>query len=576
MGNARVAPSPLRWAQVATVTALVAVCPVAVVWWLHGSGAISAALPCALLGMALSLGASQVGRLLWEKQPGSEDLLFSELMIWGFLHRLHTQRRLASALDTLGQMSHSQREIAGGLSTAEQAKLLERLVTDIETRDPYLHGHSRRVARHSWMIARRMGLSGAEVARIRTAAAIHDVGKIETPKAVLHKKGKLDDEEYETIKKHPDDGAAMADVLHDVSLTAMVRHHHERLDGSGYPSGLAGAEIPLGARIIAVADTFDAITSTRPYRAASPHKKAIDILREEAGTRLDGDVVRAFCSHYAGRRPLTAWASVAGLPERILSWLGGNLSSVASAAKVSVVAALVAGAAVAGTTIAGNTRDGSRRATSVPAAQARTIASAAASEQAPIDAATPVHALSGASGRSLTGTGARGRSRPASPTPASLPPASSAASGAAQPAPQAPPASAPGSAQAPAGGSEDPRPTPTAEGHGKGEEKGGAQGHGESGKSHEEAHGKATGAVEETVGKTKEGLGKTKEVLGKTEETLGKTTEAVVGKTEETVGKTKEVLGRTEETVNTTKEVVVGKTEEVLGKTKEVLGKLKK
>ena len=312
---------------------------------------ISSAVLCVLLGMGLSLCASQGGRLLWEKRPGSEDLLFSELMIWGYLHRLRTQHRLASALDTLGPMTQTQRRVVDGLGTKERAKHLERLVAGMETRDPYLHGHSRRVARHSWMIARRMGLSGAQIALIRTAAAIHDVGKIKTPKTILHKTGRLTDAEYEVIKKHPGDGALMAAVLGDPELTSMVRHHHERLDGTGYPDGLSGEEIPLGARIIAVADTFDAITSKRPYRPASPHKRAIDILKGEAGAKLDPAVVRAFCGHYAGRRPLVLWGFVAGLPERAVSWLGGSVAGVASAAKMVAVAALVGGAAVTSSTL---------------------------------------------------------------------------------------------------------------------------------------------------------------------------------------------------------------------------------
>src|ERR1700736_1139179 len=178
------------------------------------------------------------------------------------------------------------------------------------------------------MIARRMGLPRTQVARIRTAAAIHDVGKIETPRAILHKAGALTDGEYEVIKRHPDDGARMTAVLRDAELTSMVRHHHERLDGTGYPDGLSGESIPLGARIIAVADTFDAITSVRPYRPASPHKLAIDILRDEAGTRLDPNVVRAFCSHYAGRGPLALWSSAAALGGRVISLLGSSVASV--------------------------------------------------------------------------------------------------------------------------------------------------------------------------------------------------------------------------------------------------------
>ncbi len=337
--------------QVLVATVLVAGSPVAIVWWLRASGTVSSAVISVLVGVILSLGASYLGCLLWETRPDSEDLLFNELMIWGYVHRWHTQRQLASALDMVGPMSQAQSRALDGLSTKEQAKLLEQLVAGMETRDPYLHGHSRRVARHSWMIARRMRLSRAEMSRIRTAAAIHDVGKIRTPTAILHKKGALTDEEYRVIKLHPADGAVMADTLRDPGLAAMVRHHHERLDGTGYPDGLRGDAIPLGARIIAVADTFDAITSERPYRGASAHKKAMDILREEAGSRLDPDVVRAFCGHYAGRAPIALWAAVAGLPGRVLSWLGSGVGSVATAAKVAVVAALVSGAAVTSSTL---------------------------------------------------------------------------------------------------------------------------------------------------------------------------------------------------------------------------------
>ena len=351
LSGRRLAPSVKQFAQVAVATLLVAGAPIVIVWCLRASGTVPSAVLCVLLGMGLSLCASQVGCVLWKKWPGSEDLLFSELMIWGYLHRLRAQRRLASALDMLGPVSEEQRRDVDGLSTKERAKLLERLVAEIETRDPYLHGHSRRVARHAWMIARRMGLPRAEIARIRTAAAIHDVGKIEIPKAILHKAGPLSDVEYEVIKQHPGCGALMAAVLGDPELTSMVAHHHERLDGTGYPDGLSGEMIPLGARIIAVADTFDAIASERPYRHASPHKRAIDTLKDEAGTRLDPAVVRAFRGHYAGRRPLAFWTFLAGLPERVVSWFGGSAASVASTAKVVAVAALVGGAAITSSTL---------------------------------------------------------------------------------------------------------------------------------------------------------------------------------------------------------------------------------
>ena len=125
----------------------------------------------------------------------------------------------------------------------------------------------------------------------------------------------------------------------------MVRHHHERLNGAGYPDGLAGAEIPLGARIIAVADTFDAVTSRRPYRAARPHREALQILKDDAGVRLDPAVVHAFRSHYVGWRPLAVWGLAAAIPEWLAGLLGAGVASLASVAKVPALAALLGGVA---------------------------------------------------------------------------------------------------------------------------------------------------------------------------------------------------------------------------------------
>jgi hypothetical protein len=197
------------------------------------------------------------------------------------------------------------------------------------------------------MIARGMGLPSEDVARIRAAAAVHDVGKLRTPKAVLNKPGRLTDAEFEVIKRHPVDGAEMVAALGDAELTRIVRHHHERLDGAGYPDGLHGDEIPLGARIIAVADTFDAITSARPYRDAAPHQKAIDILREEAGTQLDPDAVRAFLAYYSGRRPMVVWTVVMSSLRRLVAWLSGDPASAATIS-ASKVAATTAATAVIG------------------------------------------------------------------------------------------------------------------------------------------------------------------------------------------------------------------------------------
>lgn len=226
-----------------------------------------------------------------------------------WIQRWSTERRVAVAVRLLRGAEDS-----GDLTRGRRAQLLSELAAELEARDPYTHGHSRRVARHAVVIAVRMGLSEHEVARIRAAAALHDVGKINTPRAVLHKPGRLTDVELALIELHPVDGAEIASTLGDPELTAMVRHHHERLDGTGYPDRLSGEEIPLGARIIAVADTFDAITSTRPYRPAQTHEAAIEILAEEAGARLDQAGVFALAAYYAESPARPLWTPRRSVP----------------------------------------------------------------------------------------------------------------------------------------------------------------------------------------------------------------------------------------------------------------------
>jgi len=147
-----------------------------------------------------------------------------------------------------------------------------------------------------------MGLERGDVARIRRAGALHDIGKAEVPLEVLGSPLPLADEEFELVQLHAVAGAKIVSALGDEGLAAMVRHHHERFDGRGYPDGLAGEAIPLGARIVAVADTFDAVTSARPYRPALDHSQALDLLESEAGVQLDPDAVAAFRVHCSGLR----------------------------------------------------------------------------------------------------------------------------------------------------------------------------------------------------------------------------------------------------------------------------------
>src|ERR671914_1856244 len=330
--------------RVAVATLLVTVLPGLVAGGLQATGIVDGWLLSALMAVGLSMGLAAVGSAWWARRPASRDIVFADLMLWGWLRRVRTERRLATARGLIGR--------GDDLDPARKAALLERLSGALESRDLYTHGHSRRVTRHSYRIARQLGLSAADAARIRTAAALHDVGKVETPREILNKPGRLSDDEFATIKRHPVDGARMVAALGDDELTAIVRHHHERLDGSGYPAGLVGGAIPLGARVIAVADTFDALTSSRPYRTGCRHKKALDILRAEAGAQLDPDVVAAFLSYYSGRRALPWWSAVAAAPGRLAAWalsaIQGATAAPLGGGATSLGAAFLVGATLAG------------------------------------------------------------------------------------------------------------------------------------------------------------------------------------------------------------------------------------
>ena len=182
---------------------------------------------------------------------------------------------------------------------AEQQKAYEATVgalcQAVETKDFYTRGHSDRVSRGSVMIAREIGMHGERVEAIRYAGMLHDVGKLGVPTKVLQKTGKLTEEEYAAIQLHPMRGL---DIVREIGFLdealAGIMHHHERIDGRGYPMGLAGDEIPEFARVLAVADAFDSMTSTRSYRGARPVAEAIEELRKWSGTQFDPAFVDAF------------------------------------------------------------------------------------------------------------------------------------------------------------------------------------------------------------------------------------------------------------------------------------------
>ncbi len=172
---------------------------------------------------------------------------------------------------------------------------VDTLAAALEAKDPYTRGHSQRVAVTAAAIATKLGLAPFEVEHVRLASLLHDVGKIATPESILGKRGPLSRAERIVINQHAERGAAILGRMQPFRpLVDLVLHHQECYDGTGYPAGLAGEEIPLGARIIRVADTFDALVSDRPYRHGRPVADAVAEVRQMAGSALDPQVVDAF------------------------------------------------------------------------------------------------------------------------------------------------------------------------------------------------------------------------------------------------------------------------------------------
>ena len=178
------------------------------------------------------------------------------------------------------------------------------LANALEAKDPYTRGHSERVAGLARELALRLGASPSEARLIAQAGLLHDLGKIGIPESVLRKPGPLTGEEWALMREHPLVGAQIVAPLEFFAEGALIiRHHHERQDGSGYPAGLSGEAIPLGARIVAVADVYDALTSDRPYRQSLDRQEALRWIEVSAERLLDAGIVSAFLRLVADGRP---------------------------------------------------------------------------------------------------------------------------------------------------------------------------------------------------------------------------------------------------------------------------------
>jgi len=186
----------------------------------------------------------------------------------------------------------------GGNGNGEQEVLstIHALAATVDAKDPYTYGHSKKAGQYATEIAEALGYSEERIATIRAAALLHDIGKIRVSDRLLAKRGPLSDDDWNPIYAHPKLGVAILKHVKALSgCLAAIQYHHERWDGSGYPAGLEGENIPLDARILAIADAYDAMTSARPYREVRlTHQQAIDELKHCAGTQFDPDIVRVF------------------------------------------------------------------------------------------------------------------------------------------------------------------------------------------------------------------------------------------------------------------------------------------
>jgi diguanylate cyclase (GGDEF)-like protein/putative nucleotidyltransferase with HDIG domain len=193
--------------------------------------------------------------------------------------------------------------------TALNEEILLSMAKVIDMRDSYTMGHSNAVSEYATQIAEELDLSAEQVDLIRTSALLHDIGKIGIPDSILFKPGSLTDDEFESIKEHPVRGAELVRTNNCLrEMVPLIRHHHERFDGQGYPDGLQGQEIPLEARILCVADSVQAMESDRSYRKALSRHEIISEIKENAGTQFDPIIVKAFLKviHKEGSVPITS------------------------------------------------------------------------------------------------------------------------------------------------------------------------------------------------------------------------------------------------------------------------------
>jgi diguanylate cyclase (GGDEF)-like protein/putative nucleotidyltransferase with HDIG domain len=217
----------------------------------------------------------------------------------------HGKNQVRLARSDVAELSEF-RKVAGGVDRAARFRAAASLARAVDSRDAYTGSHSERVARLACEIAESLGLSTDDTELIRLAASLHDLGKLAIPEEILRKPAALTDAERLVLERHPQIGHRMLESLGVEPIADWVLHHHERWDGAGYPKGLGGEEIPMGARVIFVADAFDAMTSNRLYRPALTQAEALAEVERCSGTQFDPEVVTAFLAVIGTREPAVA------------------------------------------------------------------------------------------------------------------------------------------------------------------------------------------------------------------------------------------------------------------------------
>lgn len=229
---------------------------------------------------------------------GAHRYFLKPINLDDFHHALDdTHQRYCNARAKEAERRHLQKQVAKKTRVIQRNFLgsIKMMVSIQEARDSYTSGHSRRVQLYALQLARALNFDRRQVRQVSLAARLHDVGKLGVPESILNKPDRLTVAEFDVIREHPVIGERiLSKVIRNREVLAAVRGHHEKMDGSGYPDGLRGPHLPALARVIAIVDAFDALTSSRAYRGAMPTQEALGILADGAGNHFDADYVRAF------------------------------------------------------------------------------------------------------------------------------------------------------------------------------------------------------------------------------------------------------------------------------------------